>query len=295
VSYAPQTLLDARTYLRPRTGLPWASLGIVGDTAHDGGYHCGEDRLIPDDYSARTARDRAGLTDAASALDIGSFPRLVLLTSFLTFEARAGRLGDVRELIGPGGDGRAYRWDHLAGWSPVRRAAGDSHETHLHISYYRDSERRSKLGPFQRFFEPREEDMPLTNDDVKKIFNTDGIIRAPSSAATAGTNQFWTAASYLASIRNWAVAAAERAAKIEARQVAILAAVTDDDTAAQIEGSLTAFRTVLLEQLGEVLVPAVLAGLREQLDDVADERLVAAAEAGVRAALGGLDQPTEQV
>jgi hypothetical protein len=293
MSLAPQTLLDARAYLRPRTGLSDASLGIVGDAAHRGGYHCGEDRLVPDDYSARTARDRAGLTDAAAALDVGSFGRLRELTAFMVTEARAGRLPDVRELIGPGSDGRAYRWDHLAGWSPVRRAVGDSHEGHLHISYYRDSERRSKLGPFQRFFEPKEEDMPLTNDDVKKIFNTDGIIRAPSSAATAGTNQFWTAASYLASIRNWAVAAAERAANIEARQVAILAAVTDSDTAAGIEATLTQFRTTLLEQIREVLVPSVLAGLREQLGEVADERLVAAAEAGVRAALGGLDEARE--
>jgi hypothetical protein len=289
MSFAPQTLLDARAYLQPRTRLPLASLGIVGDAAHRGGYHCGRDRLIPDDYSARTARDRAGLTDAASALDIGSFPRLRELTAFLVTEARAGRLGDVRELIGPGSDGRAYRWDHLAGWSAVRRVAGDSHEQHLHISYYRDSERRSKLGPFQRFFEPREDDMPLTNDDVNKIFNTDGIIRAPSSAATAGTNPFWTASSYLASIRNWAVAAAERAAKIEAGQAAILAAVAGDDVVAMVKAELDRHRVLLLEQIREALVPAVLAGLREQLDDVADDRLVAAAEAGVRAALGGLD------
>jgi hypothetical protein len=171
----------------------------------------------------------------------------------------------------------------------VRRVAGDSHEQHLHISYYRDSERRSKLGPFQRFFEPREDDMPLTNDDVNKIFNTDGIIRAPSSAATAGTNPFWTASSYLASIRNWAVAAAERAAKIEAGQAAILAAVAGDDVVAMVKAELDRHRVLLLEQIREALVPAVLAGLREQLDDVADDRLVAAAEAGVRAALGGLD------
>jgi hypothetical protein len=167
VSFAPQTLLDARAYLRPRTGLSDASLGIVGDTAHRGGYHCGRDRLITDDYSARTARDRAGLTDAASALDVGSFPRLRELTAFMVAQARTGRLGDVRELIGPGSDGRAYRWDHLAGWSPVRRAAGDSHEWHLHISYYRDSERRSKLGPFQHFFEG--DDMPTAKEIVDEL------------------------------------------------------------------------------------------------------------------------------
>jgi hypothetical protein len=169
MSFAPQTLLDARAYLRPRTGLSDASLGIVGSTGHTFGYHLGRDRLATDDYSARTARDRAGLTDAAAALDVGSFPRLRELTAHMVAEARAGRLSDVRELIGPGSDGRAYRWDHLAGWSPVRRAAGDSHEWHLHISYYRDSERRSKLAPFQHFFEG--DDMPTAKEFVDELLD----------------------------------------------------------------------------------------------------------------------------
>lgn len=153
MSYAPQSLLDVRDYLRSRTGLSLASLGIVGDQAHTYGYHLGKDRLPTDDYSARTARDRAGLSNAASALDIGSFGRLRELTAHLVRWARAGRLGDVREIIGPGSDGRAYRWDHLSGWSAVRRAAGDSHEWHTHISFYRDAEQRSKIEPFRAFFE----------------------------------------------------------------------------------------------------------------------------------------------
>lgn len=157
MSYAPATLLQARTYLKSRTGLGDGALGIVGDSLHTYGYHLGADRLKAGDYSRQTARDRAGLTDAASALDIGSFGRLRELTAFLVREARAGHLGDVRELIGPGSDGRAYRHDHLSGWKPERQSKGNSHEWHLHVSFYRDSEHRSKVDMFRRYFEPSTE------------------------------------------------------------------------------------------------------------------------------------------
>ena len=153
MSYAPQTLLNARAYILDRTGLPSGAVGIVGDSAHTFGYHLGKDRLPSGDYSNRTARDQAGLTAAASALDIGNFGDLWQLTEFLVAEARNGRLPDVREVIGPLRDGRAYRWDHLDGWTAVRRSAGDSHEWHIHLSYYRDSENRDKTGPFRAYFE----------------------------------------------------------------------------------------------------------------------------------------------
>lgn len=166
MSYAPATLLQARAYVKAQTGLGDGALGIVGDSAHRYGYHLGRDRLPASDYSRTTARDLAGLSDAASALDVGNFGGLRALTAFMVGEARAGRLGDVRELIGPGSDGRAYRWEHLGGWAAVRRAAGDSHEWHLHISYYRDSEQRSKLPPFQRFFEGTEGDDVELSDKV---------------------------------------------------------------------------------------------------------------------------------
>jgi hypothetical protein len=280
MSFAPQTLLDARAYLQPRTGLPWVSLGIVGGAAHKGGYHCGRDRLIPDDYSARLARDRAGLTDAASALDIGWFSRLVALTAHMVGEARAGRLPDVRELIGPWSDGRAYRWDHQAGWSAVRRPAGDSHETHLHISYYRDSERREKITPFRRFFEPQEDDVSWTEKltlpgwVVEAFGDQDGLV----SAAGALTSAYGHARS-----------ANVKADRIAVEQAAILAKLAGDDTVAAVRAELDRHRTESLA----VLVPAVVTAVRAELDahpdGVTDERLVVAAEAGVRAALGELD------
>jgi hypothetical protein len=163
MSYAPQTLLDLREYLKPETGLSDNELGIVGDANHSYGYHLGEDRLPKDDYSARTARDLAGLSDGAAANDIGWFDRLVALTGFLVAEARAGRLTDCRELIGPAADGRAYRYDSLSGWKAQQRAEGDPHEWHLHVSWYRDSEQRDKREPFKRFFEG--DDMSFEQDD----------------------------------------------------------------------------------------------------------------------------------
>lgn len=153
MSFAPETLLDLRDYLKGETGLSDNELGIVGDSNHTYGYHLGEDRLPKDDYSARTKRDIAGLSDAASASDIGMFDRLVELTDYLVAEGRAGRASDIREIIGPAADGRAYRYDSLSGWAAQLRSPGDPHEWHTHVSWYRDSEFRDKTALFQRFFD----------------------------------------------------------------------------------------------------------------------------------------------
>jgi hypothetical protein len=161
MSYAPQTLLDAREYVLDQTGLSEGAVGIVGDKNHRYGYHLGKDRLTSGDYSASLSRDKRGLSNGAAALDIGNFKRLVELTAFLVAEARAGRLPDVREIIGPHKDGRAYRWDFADG-EVEQREDGDSHEWHLHLSYYRDSEGREKVSPFRRFFEGKQPAKPST-------------------------------------------------------------------------------------------------------------------------------------
>lgn len=152
MSYAPQRLLDLREYLHSETGVSYSSLGIVGDINHTSGYHLGDDRLGPNDYSVTGSRDQAGLTDAASAIDIGMYSRLVEMTLWMVGEARAGRRPDTREIIGPAGDGRAYRWARENNWAPQIRANGDSHESHVHESFYRDSEFRDKIRFFSGFF-----------------------------------------------------------------------------------------------------------------------------------------------
>jgi hypothetical protein len=86
---APSDLLALRSTVIQKTGLSGNSVGVVGDGIHQrtGGYHEGHSVLVSigrfhgpatahvgaaaEDYSARIARDRSGLTDHASAMDIG--------------------------------------------------------------------------------------------------------------------------------------------------------------------------------------------------------------------------------
>lgn len=170
MSYAPASLRELRTYLIGQTGLPENAVGIVGDSVHTYGYHLGKDRLPASDYSKRLARDVKGLSNAASALDIGKFPRLAELTAFLV----ALRSPLIREIIGPGLDGRAYRWDSQNSWSPQQRSRGDDHEWHAHISWFRDTENVEKVSLFRPFFEgssPGEDDDMFSqiNDSGKKV------------------------------------------------------------------------------------------------------------------------------
>lgn len=167
MTYAPGTLLALRTYLVPKTGLSLVSLGIVGDAAHArrASYHNGWDRVLAHhrtaatDYSIRTARDRAyPRTNAAMAIDIGNFRNLRQLSASIVEQARRNAPGtrDMREIIySP--DGRTVlRWDRERGFdsAPKTGEADNSHLYHTHISYYRDSERREKLTPFRRYFDP---------------------------------------------------------------------------------------------------------------------------------------------
>lgn len=156
MSYAPPTLLDLREYLTPITGLSAGNLGIVGDEAHRRrgvSYHLGRDHLISTAYSRQTARDRAGLTNAASAMDIGNYRGLRDLSIELVKACRANAPGtrDIREVIySP--DGRTVlRWDRQRGYASAPREgeADSSHLWHTHISWYRDSETRDKVGVFR--------------------------------------------------------------------------------------------------------------------------------------------------
>ncbi|HSV93276.1 MAG TPA: hypothetical protein VLH81_09370 [Desulfobacterales bacterium] len=171
----PRTLRDLGAYWASQGGL---NLGVVGSLrTHCRGYHLGRDRIYGPvacrpggvarpglgdaDYSVRTARDRAGLSNAASAIDLGrldgSLEQLRAFSRWLVGRCRANRPGtsDIREVIySP--DGRSVlRWDRERGPSSAPRSgeADDSHLTHTHISFYRDSEGRDKrplLAPYFR-------------------------------------------------------------------------------------------------------------------------------------------------
>ncbi|WDZ87177.1 hypothetical protein [Micromonospora cathayae] len=172
---APETLLAARRLLLEHldiqpgrtvhTDLDPAEVGIVGDPAHVGGYHCGADRVrrvdgrIRDYSVTESDRDRSGLADWACALDIGEFRVTVggrtydlpHLSAWIVGQCRAGApdARDIREVIWSP-DGRSVqRWDRLG-----RRDTGDSsHRWHTHISYHRDAIRagRDQTALFRRY------------------------------------------------------------------------------------------------------------------------------------------------
>ncbi|GGL95609.1 MULTISPECIES: hypothetical protein [Micromonospora] len=135
-------------------------VGIVGDANHRGGYHCGSDRVVTNDYSVvESTRDRNGLTLDASALDVGMFRvtsrgRTHDLRSFSVWcvsqcVAGAADTRDIREIIySP--DGRVVRrWDRLG-----RRTTGDnSHLWHTHVSFFRDATKagRDQTPLFRRY------------------------------------------------------------------------------------------------------------------------------------------------
>src|SRR5881392_859792 len=159
---APADLLALRATVQRLTGLADpADVGIVGDGLHarTGGYHEGRDVLaaiggyhpgaaagsLSEDYSARLARDRVGLTDDASAMDIGAAWPHGGRAAWLRFNnalAAALRGGDpalvpIRAInYSPDGSTR-WRIDRQYGWAV--ESSGDSVDIHTHIEWYRDT------------------------------------------------------------------------------------------------------------------------------------------------------------
>jgi hypothetical protein len=177
MSYAPKELLDLQAYWKSKKGV---ALGIVGDTAHNAkgtSYHLGQDKLSSTAYSRRLPRDREPhLTNAASAIDLGrldgSLEKQWKFGAWFAAQCRAGKpdYNDVREVI---------YWDpknqRVVGWSDLDPKKlipgyGDmSHKTHIHISFYRDSENRDKTKMFKPYFEAAP--VPVIGGDVGIIFN----------------------------------------------------------------------------------------------------------------------------
>lgn len=162
MTYAPATLQTLAKYWVAQGGV---NLGVVGDTAHTAkgySYHLGKDQLSPTAYSVQTQRDKAGLTNGASAIDLGrldgTFMNLRLFSSWLVAQARANQPGtsDIREIIYSPDGKTVLRWDRERGYASAPRSgeADDSHLTHTHISWYRDAERRDHTTAFRPFFAP---------------------------------------------------------------------------------------------------------------------------------------------
>lgn len=157
-------------------------VGIVGDDSHANSgtsYHLGEDALKAGSYSViESSRDRNGLSNAASAIDLGWFSfshggrthNLRTFSAWLVAQCRAGTADslDIREVIYSPDGQTVRRWDRLG-----KRTSGDnSHRTHTHVSWFRDSENRNKVALFERYFREigiLEDDMALTSDELDAI------------------------------------------------------------------------------------------------------------------------------
>jgi len=163
VSVAPQRLSELQTFLKAKTGLKAVSIGIVGNSKHKSGYHLGRDRIFKhggqgDEFIAGDWSSDVCSSDlAASAMDIGSFKGFRRMSKFIVGEARAGApdTRDIREIIYSPDGKKVLRWDRERGVAskPKEGEADDSHLTHTHVSWYRDSQKNDKTGVFRRFFD----------------------------------------------------------------------------------------------------------------------------------------------
>jgi len=182
MTYAPATLNALATYWKGQGGV---NLGIVGNTGHTKGYHLGKDRIFDgsgpgigwNDYSVKTARDKAGLTNGAAAIDLGrldgALKPLWRFSEWLAKEcmARKPDTRDVREVIfWSESRQRVVGWSALAPDRLINDYGDLSHKTHTHISYFRDSETRDKRPLFRRYPgfavtpPPTEADVPTMNE-----------------------------------------------------------------------------------------------------------------------------------
>lgn len=160
MTYAPQHIKDLAAYWVSQGGV---NSGIVGSmTTHCKGYHLGHDRIYGscackpggvcrpglrgNDYSVQLTRDKNGLSDAASALDLGkldgSLAKLYRFSVWLVAQCRKNAPGTAafREIIYSDDGKRVLRWDRQRGYSSAPRTgeADNSHLWHTHISFYRD-------------------------------------------------------------------------------------------------------------------------------------------------------------
>jgi hypothetical protein len=197
MSYAPRTLLDTRHVYQEYTGLPDVEVGIVGDTAHDGGYHQGWDnRRISNgqlnDYSwEESSRDWSHKTNAASAIDFGWFDKViggkrVTLIDFNLWmvkelEAGAPDTLDIRSFIYTPDGVNVKRWDRLK-----KRNSGDkSHLKHSHCSRFRDAENKPLAPLVQRFFRQYVKGsidmfmLKVIGDQNPSIYISDGLNTRP--------------------------------------------------------------------------------------------------------------------
>jgi len=122
-------------------------------------YHIGKGYLTAGAYSvSESSRDRNGLSDASSAVDFGWFSftwqgrthNLRTFSAWLVQQCQAGTADslDIREVIYSLDGKTVKRWDRLG----IRSTGDSSHETHTHVSWFRDSEFHNRVAIIRRYF-----------------------------------------------------------------------------------------------------------------------------------------------
>jgi len=271
MTYAPRRLLDAREYIIAKYGVPGNSVGIIGGPDHQGGYHCGSDRTVNNDYSVvESDRDRKGLTKAAAALDIGTFSkkigsRTINLRKFSVWlvkqcKANTADTRDIREVIYTDNGSTVKRWDRLG----IRSGGDDSHLWHTHISYFRDSEKRDKTTLFKRYL----------GDDVsaKDVWNSYFIEKIDKDSGSASRMR---PESYLAWNHEYAKQQLAQGREILANQTAMMAAIkgaNPEEIQTAVRGELDRAaeteRTERVTERAELVGPIAdaITGLDKKLD-----------------------------
>ena len=194
MTFAPLTIIAA---MKVMTYHGYANGGIVGDAAHAAtgvSYHLGKSQLTATAYSRVTPRDKAGLTEAASAFDIsrGSFPAsgLQAWSRWLVTQvvAQAPGTRDIREVIYSPDGKTVRRYDNYQRKSFLGgdgTGQGDnSHLWHTHVSWYRDSEFRDKTALLETYFPSAP---PVIGDTV----NSYPVPKVPSQVMVATNDVLW--------------------------------------------------------------------------------------------------------
>jgi len=185
VSFAPASLIALADYWKANGGV---LLGIVGNDAHLAGYHLGKDRIYDgsgpgqgdNDYSVQLPRDKAGLTNAASAIDLGKlngqYKNLRSFSRWLVAQLMADAVvrRDFREVIYSPDGLKVQRYSAID--NDIHAGGDTSHLTHTHLSYLRDSQGRDKTFVFRPYFA---EDVTVP---VFKAFATPKYVTVPDGA-----------------------------------------------------------------------------------------------------------------
>jgi hypothetical protein len=133
--YAPKAI--QHLFDTVRASIPSANMGgIIGDSAHDYGYHRGRDYVSGSDYSVQTSPDKKGDGQAACALDI-SWDRAedhYAVSQRLLNAKNDARMNAARSFFGSTNGRDVCGWDYYYGGACT---SDDSHLWHVHLSILR--------------------------------------------------------------------------------------------------------------------------------------------------------------